>query len=87
MLTSADVAAVPLFAGLPAAELERLARTSADLHLGPGEFAVPEGGARPLFAILTGKIDEGQRRRRPALAARYGPPGLARGSRGATGVA
>ena len=41
MLTIEDVAAVPLFSGLPAAELERLARTSADLHLGPGEFAVP----------------------------------------------
>jgi hypothetical protein len=33
MLTIEDVAAVPLFSGLPAIELERLARTSADLHL------------------------------------------------------
>lgn len=57
MLTIEDVAAVPLFSGLPAAELERLARTSADLHLGPGEFAVPEGGERALFAVLTGKIE------------------------------
>jgi thioredoxin reductase (NADPH) len=57
MLTVEDVAAVPLFAGLPAAELERLARTSADLHLGPGEFAVPEGGERALFAVLSGKIE------------------------------
>jgi CRP-like cAMP-binding protein len=57
MLTIDDVAAVPLFSGLPAAELERLARTSADLHLDPGEFAVPEGGERALFAVLTGKIE------------------------------
>ncbi len=57
MLTIADVAAVPLFSGLPAAELERLARTSADLHLGAGEFAVPEGGERALFAVLAGKIE------------------------------
>jgi thioredoxin reductase (NADPH) len=57
MLTIEDVAAVPLFSGLPAAELERLARTSADLHLGPGEFAVPEGGERALFAVLAGKIE------------------------------
>ena len=57
MLTIEDVAAVPLFSGLPPAELERLARTSADLHLGPGEFAVPEGGERALFAVLTGKIE------------------------------
>ena len=33
MLTVEDVAAVPLFSALPKAELERLARTSADLHL------------------------------------------------------
>jgi thioredoxin reductase (NADPH) len=57
MLTIEDVAAVPLFSGLPAAELERLASTSADLHLGPGEFAVPEGGERALFAVLTGKME------------------------------
>src|SRR5262245_63320675 len=57
MLTVDDVAAVPLFSALPALELERLARTSADLHLDPGEFAVPEGGERALFAVLTGKIE------------------------------
>ena len=57
MLTTEDVAAVPLFSGLPAASLERLARTSADLRLGPGEFAVPEGGERALFAVLSGKIE------------------------------
>jgi len=57
MLTIDDVAAVPLFSGLPAVELERLARTSADLHLSPGEFAVPEGGERALFAVLSGKIE------------------------------
>lgn len=57
MLSAADVAAVPLFSTLPAVELERLARTSADLHLDAGEFAVPEGGERALFAVLTGKIE------------------------------
>src|SRR5436190_5234952 len=57
MLTVDDVAAVPLFSGLPAGELERLARTSADIHLRPGEFAVPEGGERALFAVLSGKIE------------------------------
>src|SRR5215468_12595572 len=57
MLTIDDVAAVPLFSSLPAAELERLARTSADLRLDPGEFAVPEGGERALFAVLSGKIE------------------------------
>src|SRR5262249_13282208 len=51
------VAAIPLFSALPKAEQERLARTSADLHLSPGEFAVPEGGERALFAVLSGKIE------------------------------
>src|SRR4028119_413597 len=57
MLTTDDVREIPLFSALPAAELERLAKTSADLHLGAGEFAVPEGGDRALYAILAGKIE------------------------------
>jgi thioredoxin reductase (NADPH) len=57
MLTIDDVRAVPLFSTLATAELERLAQTSADLHLGAGEFAVHEGGDRALFAVLTGKIE------------------------------
>jgi thioredoxin reductase (NADPH) len=57
MLTVVDVAAVALFSTLPRGELERLARTSADLHLSPGEFAVAEGGERALFAVLSGKIE------------------------------
>ena len=57
MLTIDDVRAIPLFSGLPDAELDRLVRTSADLHLGAGEFAVPEGGERALFAVLSGKIE------------------------------
>jgi thioredoxin reductase (NADPH) len=57
MLSIEDVAAVPLFSNLPAVELERLARTSADLHLSSGEFAVPEGGERALFAVLSGRIE------------------------------
>jgi thioredoxin reductase (NADPH) len=57
MLTIDEVAAIPLFSALPPAELERLARTSADLHLGPGEFAVHEGGEVALFAVIAGKIE------------------------------
>ena len=57
MLTIDDVRAIPLFSTLAAAELERLAQTSADLHLGAGEFAVHEGGERALFAVLAGKIE------------------------------
>jgi thioredoxin reductase (NADPH) len=57
MLTIDDVRAVPLFSTLPESELERLAKTSADLHLAAGEWAVPEGGERALFAVLSGKVE------------------------------
>ena len=57
MLTIDDVRSIPLFSTLADAELERLAETSADLHLGAGEFAVHEGGDRALYAVLTGKIE------------------------------
>ena len=57
MLTIDDVRAVPLFSTLPEAELERLVRTSADIALRPGEFAVHEGGERALYAVLSGRIE------------------------------
>ena len=57
MLTTDDLRAVPLFSQLAPAELERLAQTSADVHLSAGEFAVPEGGDRALYAVLSGKIE------------------------------
>jgi len=57
MLTIDDVRAIPMFSTLAAAELERLATTSADLHLGAGEFAVHEGGERALYAVLSGRIE------------------------------
>jgi thioredoxin reductase (NADPH) len=57
MLTIDDIQAIPLFSALAQPELELLAHTSADLHLRPGEWAVPEGGERALFAVLSGKIE------------------------------
>ena len=57
MLTIDDVRTIPLFSSLSAAEVERLAQTSADIHLAAGEFAVPEGGERALYAVLAGKIE------------------------------
>ena len=42
MLSIEDVRSIPLFSTLAPAELERLADTSADLHLGAGEFVVPK---------------------------------------------
>jgi thioredoxin reductase (NADPH) len=58
MLTVDDVRSIPLFSTLAAPELERLAHTSADLHLAAGEYAAHEGGQeRALFAVLSGKIE------------------------------
>src|SRR4051812_8784453 len=57
MLTIDDIQSVPLFSALERSELERLAQTSADLHLAAGQFAVTEGGDRALYAVLTGKIE------------------------------
>ncbi len=58
MLTIDDVRAIPLFSTLAVPELERLAQTSADLHLGAGEFAAHQGAdERALFAVLSGKIE------------------------------
>lgn len=57
MLTIDEVRAIPLFSTLAEPELERLAATSADIHIGIGEFAVPEGGEAALFAVISGKIE------------------------------
>ncbi|MEO8346164.1 MAG: FAD-dependent oxidoreductase [Betaproteobacteria bacterium] len=57
MLTIDEVRNVPLFSKLPEGDLDRLVRTSADIHLGAGEFAVPEGGERALYAVLSGKLE------------------------------
>jgi len=58
MLTIDEVRAVPLFANLGKPELERLARTAADIRLRPGEFAAHEGGQeRALYAVLEGKLE------------------------------
>lgn len=57
MLTIDDVAAIPLFSSLGQEELARLARTSADIRLGAGEFAVHAGEEPALYAVLSGKIE------------------------------
>ena len=57
MLTKEEVRTVPIFLSLTADQQQRLAETAADIHLEPGEFAVPEGGERALYAVLSGKIE------------------------------
>ena len=58
MLAIDEIRAVPLFSALATAELELIQKTSADIHLGAGEYAVHEGETeRVLFAVLSGKIE------------------------------
>ncbi|HKQ97635.1 MAG TPA: FAD-dependent oxidoreductase [Candidatus Polarisedimenticolia bacterium] len=57
MLTLDEIRSIPMFSTLALPELELLARTSADLRLAAGEFAVHEGGDRALYAVLSGKLE------------------------------
>lgn len=57
MLTPDEVRAIPLFGSLSDGDVERLVRTSADIRLRPGEYAVHEGGERALYAVLSGKFE------------------------------
>src|SRR6478672_9329145 len=57
MLTLDDIRTVPLFSTLAGPELDLLARTSADVQLSPGEYAVHEGGEPALYAVLAGKME------------------------------
>lgn len=57
MITVGDLQAVPLFASVPIADLERLARVAADLNLAAGEFVVNEGDPRALYVVLGGRAE------------------------------
>lgn len=57
MLTTDELAAIPLFSALSEADLRELARSSADIHVSVGEYVVHEGEEPALFAVLSGKIE------------------------------
>ncbi len=57
MLTTDELRSIPLFSTLEASALGELARASADIHLGAGEYAVHEGEAPALFVVLSGNIE------------------------------
>jgi thioredoxin reductase (NADPH) len=57
MLTVDELAVLDIFAGVQPAELERLSKTVADVHLAEGEFLVHEGDARSLFVVIEGRIE------------------------------
>jgi len=57
MMTTEELASIPLFSSLPDDELRRLAGRAADMQLATGEYAVHEGEERALFAVLSGRIE------------------------------
>ena len=57
MVTAEEIGAVQVFAALDPKGRERLSHLAADISLVPGEYAVDEGGARALFAVLGGRIE------------------------------
>ena len=57
MVTSEEIANVPLFASLSAADRQRLSQACADIRLAAGEYAVHEGEDRALFVVLEGRIE------------------------------
>jgi len=57
MLTVEEIQTVPIFLSLTPGQQQRLPESAADIHLEPGEFAVPEGGERALYAVISGKIE------------------------------
>jgi thioredoxin reductase (NADPH) len=57
VLTADEIGRVTVFAGLDAADRDRLSRAAADISLSPGEYAANEGDERALFAVLEGRIE------------------------------
>jgi len=57
MITVDELAKIPLFSTLEESELKYLASAVEDMHVLPGEYTDHEGGARALFAIVSGKVE------------------------------
>jgi thioredoxin reductase (NADPH) len=56
MLTTDELAAIPLFSALQGSDLKDLGRGLADIHLRAGDYLVHEGDEPALFVVLAGKI-------------------------------
>jgi thioredoxin reductase (NADPH) len=57
MVTAEEIGRVGIFAGLDAAQRERLSLAAADISLMPGEYAAHQGEDGALFAVLEGRIE------------------------------
>jgi thioredoxin reductase (NADPH) len=56
MLTTEELAVVPLFSTLSALGLRELSKAAADIHLETGEYAVHEGDEPALYIVLSGLV-------------------------------
>ncbi|HET8948218.1 MAG TPA: FAD-dependent oxidoreductase [Candidatus Polarisedimenticolia bacterium] len=57
MITIDELAALPLFATAPRAELAKISEAAADIRLARGEYAAHEGDERALYVLLSGDIE------------------------------
>ncbi len=57
MLTTEELAAVPVLSHLSPADLARVANTSADIHLSAGEDLVHEGDPGALYVVVSGRLE------------------------------
>src|SRR5262249_43626343 len=57
VLTTDDIARIPIFAALGRDELEHICRAAADITLVAGEDAAPQGSERALFGLLEGRVE------------------------------
>jgi thioredoxin reductase (NADPH) len=57
MIEGSELAAAPLLSKAAPEDLERVARSAADVRLGAGEYAAHEGDERALYVVLSGHIE------------------------------
>jgi thioredoxin reductase (NADPH) len=57
MITAELLRSIPLFASLPASELDTLAERGADIRLRAGDWLIHEGEQPSFFALLEGRIE------------------------------
>jgi thioredoxin reductase (NADPH) len=57
MLTSNDIASMPVFSALSPDTVFELVKAAADIHLKPGEYVVHEGDEPALFVVLAGNLE------------------------------
>jgi thioredoxin reductase (NADPH) len=57
MFTTDEVRAIPILSAIRPADLERIAKSAADIQLATGEWVVHEGDERAFYAVISGKIE------------------------------